>query len=183
MAGRRVIPPNAVCRVAAQSKNTRANRVLVSVHEHDPPGAVETIPFTHLKKDFTASDPQDPCAHGSIHAVAAHAGVGLAVGQRGARAVAGALEKFPGVHVRAERGHPVGHQQRHVRPVRVAVTHVAQTPTGQMFSARTKGIVGIIQHQDVVVVVGVQAPGDEQLVLVVDADDAHGFLLGSRKGR
>src|SRR5439155_21903430 len=81
------------------------DRVLVGIHEHDPAGTIEPVPPSHLEEDFATREPQGSSAHAGVHAVAPNAGLGLAVGKRRARAVAGALEKFLGVHVRAKRSH------------------------------------------------------------------------------
>src|SRR2546429_2654931 len=97
--------PAAKRRVANQIEYAHLDRVLVGIHEHDPAGTIEPVPPSHLEEDFATREPQGSGAHAGVHAVAPNAGVGLAVGKRRARAVAGALEKFLGVHVRAKRSH------------------------------------------------------------------------------
>jgi hypothetical protein len=56
--------------------------------------------------------------------------------------------------------------------------HVAQTPTGKS-PIGIAVIIGIIKDEDIGVVIGVQAPSDKQLALVVEADHALRFLPGA----
>jgi mannitol/fructose-specific phosphotransferase system IIA component len=48
-----------------------------------------------------------------------------------------------------------------------------------MLSIGAKVIVGVVLNQHIRVVIGVEAPGDEHLALVVEADHALRFLPGA----